>query len=48
MTLNPFCLIIGAPGGGGVVPELLQIGPDMLEVALNEILSLLFDHRSPR
>ena len=48
ITLYHYYLIIGAPGGGWVVPELLEIGPNMLEVVLIDFLSLSFDHRSPR
>ena len=48
ITLYLYYLIIGARGEGWVMPEFLEIGFNMLENVLIDIVSLLFDHRSPR
>ena len=41
MTLYLFYLIIGAPGEGWVVPEFLEIGFNMLENVLIDIVSFI-------
>ena len=46
MTLCLCCLIIGAPGRGWVVPAFLKLAFNCMEMYSDDILSLLFDHRS--
>ena len=47
MTLYFYYLFIGAPGEGWVVPEFSKIGFKCMEMFSDDIVSLLFDHRSP-
>ena len=48
MTLYLCYLIIGAPGGGSIVPAFLKLAFKCMEMYSDDIVSLLFDHRSPR
>ena len=48
MALHLYYLIIGAPVGGWIVPAFLKFGFQKYEMYSNDIVSLFFDHRSPR
>ena len=48
MTLYLYYLIIGAPAGGGVVPAFLKLAFKSIEIYSDDIVSLLFKHKSPR
>ena len=48
MKLYLYCLIIGIPAGGGVVPAFLKLAFKCIEIYSDDIVSLLFKHKSPR
>ena len=48
MKLYLYCLIIGAPGGGRVVPAILKLAFKCIEMYSDDIVILLFKHKSPR